>query len=464
MYTLIDGKAVAANVKSRVRSEVESLTKNGIRPCLAVILVGSDPASQVYVRNKQRACEETGIESRMIAMPANITQAELLAQIDYLNQDSSVHGILCQLPLPSHISEKAVIERISPKKDVDCFNNENVGKIWSGEPMFKPCTPAGIIELLDAYSINVSGKNCVIIGRSNIVGKPMAALMQERNATVTICHSKTENLKEICLGADIIIAAVGKPNFVTADMVKPSAVVIDVGINRLPNGKLCGDVDFENVKEKASFITPVPGGCGPMTVAMLMQNTLTAVKAQYQNRNYQSSYQYTENNAYGTNYASQTNTAQTNTGYGAPYTPPNQAAGKRLYRSDIKVLAGVCGGIGEYLGVDPNIIRVIVAFCGFCTVGVPALLVYIIVACVIPKAPDGYSESLASTYKHIYKSQNKKLAGVCGGIAEYFGVDASMVRIIFVLLVLLFGTGLLFYIICAIIIPKRYTEAPPMQY
>ena len=280
MYTLIDGKSVSAKVKEESKAEVSALNEQGIEVALAVIIVGNDPASKVYVGNKKKACEVCGIRSVEYALSEETTQEELLSLIDKLNNDKAINGILCQLPLPKHLDEVAVIERISSKKDVDCFSNENVGKLWTGDYTFKPCTPAGVMELLKAYDIDVEGKNCVVIGRSNIVGKPMAALLLEKNATVTVCHSRTRNLKEVCALADLIVAAVGRAGFVTADMVKDGAVVIDVGINRNENGKLCGDVDFENVKEKASFITPVPGGCGPMTIAVLMQNTVSAAKKQ----------------------------------------------------------------------------------------------------------------------------------------------------------------------------------------
>ena len=280
MAVLIDGKAVSAAVKEKVRLEIEALREKGIEACLAVIIVGQDPASRVYVNNKKKACALTGIRSEEYALPEETTEQELLSLIDRLNADEKVNGILCQLPLPKHIDENTVIERIDSKKDVDMFSCVNVGKMWVGDGVFLPCTPAGVMELLAYYNIDPSGKNCVVIGRSNIVGKPMACLLLEKNATVTVCHSKTRNLAEICRSADIIVAAVGKAKFVTADMVKDGAVVVDVGINRNEDGKLCGDVDFENVKEKASYITPVPGGCGPMTIAMLMKNTAMAVKMQ----------------------------------------------------------------------------------------------------------------------------------------------------------------------------------------
>lgn len=280
MYKLIDGKEVSNHVKTKVKEEVEALKEKGIEPALAVIIVGNDPASRVYVNNKKKACEFTGMRSVEYALPEETTEEELLAIIDKLNVDDSINGILCQLPVPKHISEKAVIERISPKKDVDVFSAENVGKMWQGDYDMASCTPMGVIELLDYYGIDVCGKNCVIIGRSNIVGKPMASLLLERSATVTICHSRTKNLSEITSKADLIVAAVGRAKFVTADMVKEGAIVVDVGINRNEDGKLCGDVDFENVKDKCEFITPVPGGCGPMTIAVLMKNTLLACKKQ----------------------------------------------------------------------------------------------------------------------------------------------------------------------------------------
>lgn len=279
MNNIIDGKAVSAAVKERVAKEVQALKEKGVTVGLAVIIVGEDPASQVYVRNKERACEQCFMYSEKIELPESTTQTELLEIIDKLNKRTDINGILCQLPLPRHINEEAIIHAISPEKDVDAFHPQNVGKIMIGDYDFLPCTPAGVMELLASQNVEICGKHCVIIGRSNIVGKPMSMLMLHANATVTICHSKTKNLKEICKEADIIIAAVGRPKFVTADMVKSGATVIDVGINRTENG-LCGDVDFEAVKPLASAITPVPGGVGPMTIAMLMQNTLTAAKKQ----------------------------------------------------------------------------------------------------------------------------------------------------------------------------------------
>ena len=280
MYQIIDGKTVSAYVKQQVKDEVARLAENGSVPALAVIIVGDDPASKVYVGNKKKACEMTGMRSVEYALPAETTEQELLDLIAKLNGDKEINGILCQLPVPKHINEDKIIDAIAPEKDVDGFSAVNVGKIWLGKYEISPCTPMGVIELLDYYKIPLEGKNCVIVGRSNIVGKPMAALLLERNATVTVCHSRTKDLASFTKNADVIVAAVGRANFITADMVKDGAVVVDVGINRLENGKLCGDVDFENVKEKASFITPVPGGCGPMTIAVLMKNTLVAYKNQ----------------------------------------------------------------------------------------------------------------------------------------------------------------------------------------
>ena len=276
----MDGKAVSAAVKERIKNEVAELSKSGVGTGLAVIIVGDDPASKIYVGSKEKACADLGIISKKFALPENTEEEELLELIYKLNNDPEVNGILCQLPLPKHINESAVINAISPEKDVDAFHPQNVGKIMIGDFDYLPCTPAGIMEILKAYDIDPCGKKCVVIGRSNIVGKPMAMLLLHKNGTVTICHSKTRDLKEICRTADILVAAVGKPRFVTADMVKDGAVVIDVGMNRPKGEKLCGDVDFDNVAEKCSYITPVPGGVGPMTIAMLMQNTLTAAKKQ----------------------------------------------------------------------------------------------------------------------------------------------------------------------------------------
>ncbi len=277
---IIDGKAVSKAVRERVASETAELKKTGITPGLAVIIVGEDPASQVYVRNKEKACEEVGFYSEKFALPENTTQQELNALVQQLNARKDINGILCQLPLPKHLDDKEVINLINPIKDVDAFHPVNVGAIMIGDYNFLPCTPAGVMELIHSTGVDVCGKKAVVIGRSNIVGKPMAMLLLHENATVEITHSRTQNLSEITAGADILVAAIGRAKFVTADMVKEGAVVIDVGMNRDENGKLCGDVDFEGVKDKCSYITPVPGGVGPMTIAMLMQNTLTAAKVQ----------------------------------------------------------------------------------------------------------------------------------------------------------------------------------------
>ena len=277
---IIDGKAVSKKVKEDVKAECEQLKAKGITPGLAVIIVGDDPASQVYVHNKEVACEACGFYSVKYALSAETTQDELNALVDKLNKDDKINGILCQLPLPSHLDDKEVINRIDPLKDVDAFHPVNVGAIMIGDYNYLPCTPAGVMELIHSTGIDVSGKKAVVIGRSNIVGKPMAMLLLHENATVEITHSRTQNLADITKEADILVAAIGKAKFVKADMVKDGAVVIDVGMNRDENGKLCGDVDFEAVKDKCSFITPVPGGVGPMTIAMLMKNTLTAAKIQ----------------------------------------------------------------------------------------------------------------------------------------------------------------------------------------
>ena len=278
MAQLINGKEIAARLRSEIAAETAALKEQGITPGLAVILVGDDPASQTYVRNKQKACEEVGFYGEQINLPATTTQEELLAVVEELNTRADIHGILCQLPLPKGLDDGAVIAAIDPKKDVDAFHAENVGHIMIGDQHFLPCTPAGVMELIHRTGISVEGKHCVVIGRSNIVGKPMAMLLLQENGTVTICHSRTKNLAEICRQADILVAAVGRAKFVTADMVKEGATVIDVGINRDENGKLCGDVDFAAVEPLAGAITPVPGGVGPMTIAMLMKNTLTAAK------------------------------------------------------------------------------------------------------------------------------------------------------------------------------------------
>ena len=278
---IIDGKKVSAEVKETVRQQTLQLKNDyNITPGLAVVIVGDDPASRVYVNNKKKACEVVGFKSEEYALPAETTQEELLDLVKKLNTKEDINGILVQLPLPKHLDDKAVIEAIDPKKDAAAFHAVTVGKIMLGEYDFLPCTPAGVMEMLHSYGISVEGRECVVIGRSNIVGKPMGMLLLHENGTVTICHSRTKNLAEVCRRADILVAAVGIPKFVKADMVKDGAVVIDVGMDRDENGKLCGDVDFENVKEKCSFITPVPGGVGPMTISTLMKNTLKACKLQ----------------------------------------------------------------------------------------------------------------------------------------------------------------------------------------
>lgn len=274
---LIDGKAVSLAVKERVRDEIAA---KDLKIGLAVVIVGNNQASRVYVNNKKKACEFCGITSYEYALPEETTEEQLLELVETLNGDKNVNGILVQLPLPKQIDEKKIIEHISPEKDVDAFHAVNVGKIMIGDYAFLPCTPAGVMELIHSTGTEVSGKECVVIGRSNIVGKPMAMLLLHENGTVTVCHSKTKNLAEVCRRADILVAAVGKAGFVTADMVKDGAVVIDVGMNRNAEGKLCGDVDFDSVAPKCSYITPVPGGVGPMTIAMLMENTLRAKKLQ----------------------------------------------------------------------------------------------------------------------------------------------------------------------------------------
>ncbi|MDD5923846.1 MAG: bifunctional methylenetetrahydrofolate dehydrogenase/methenyltetrahydrofolate cyclohydrolase FolD [Clostridia bacterium] len=274
MAEILNGKEVSAYIREQIKSKCADLSEIGIAPGLAVILVGNDPASEIYVRNKKKACDEVGIYSEEYRLDSNTTQHQLLDLIYDLNQKPDIDGILVQLPLPSHIDEKAVIAAIDSSKDVDAFSNQSVGRLSVGNPIFLPCTPAGIMEILKYYKIDVESKECVIVGRSNIVGKPMAMMMLNANATVTICHSKTNNLKEICKRADILIVAVGKKKLIDAEYVKPGAVVIDVGMNRDENGKLCGDVDFESVKDVASYITPVPGGVGPMTISMLLYNTI----------------------------------------------------------------------------------------------------------------------------------------------------------------------------------------------
>ena len=278
MAIRIDGKQISTDIKEELKAEVAALKAAGKSCCLAVIQVGNDPASSVYVNNKKKACAYIGIESLAYELGEETTEAELLELIDKLNRDGNVHGILCQLPLPPHIDEDKIIQAISPKKDVDGFHPQSVGALTIGQPGFVSCTPAGIIQLLRRSRIETEGKHCVVVGRSNIVGKPMALLMLRENATVTICHSRTKNLKEICRSADILIVAIGKPRYIGADYVKEGAVVIDVGIHRDENNKLCGDVKFDEVEPLASYITPVPGGVGPMTIAMLMHNCVEAMK------------------------------------------------------------------------------------------------------------------------------------------------------------------------------------------
>lgn len=277
MAIRIDGKAISAEIRAELKEKTEAFAAaRGYRPGLAVIIVGEDPASQVYVRNKKRACEEVGFYSRGYELPASTSQKELLALIDTLNADPAIHGILVQLPLPKHLDESEVLLRIDPKKDVDAFHPYNVGKIMIGDYRFLPCTPAGVMALLERTGIEIAGKKCVVVGRSNIVGKPMAMLLLHANGTVTVCHSRTKELSSVTREADILVVAIGRADFITADMVKPGAVVIDVGMNRRADGKLTGDVDFAAVEPIASAITPVPGGVGPMTITMLLQNTLTA--------------------------------------------------------------------------------------------------------------------------------------------------------------------------------------------
>ena len=275
MAMIIDGKAISAKVREEIRLEVEKMEK---KPGLAVIIVGEDPASKVYVRNKAKGCEEVGFYSEVHALPENTTEAELLALIDKLNEDDKINGILVQLPLPKHLDEKAVINAIRPDKDVDAFHPVNTGKIMIGDYDFLPCTPAGVMRLLSESGIEVSGRKCVVVGRSNIVGKPQAMLLLQQNGTVTICHSRTKDLKAECLNADILVVAIGKAKFITGEYIKPGATVIDVGMDRDENGKLCGDVDFESAEKVAGAITPVPGGVGPMTIAMLLTNTLKSAK------------------------------------------------------------------------------------------------------------------------------------------------------------------------------------------
>lgn len=279
MAEIIDGKQVSAKTREQIGADTRALINaTGVQPGLAVVIVGDDPASHVYVKNKKKGCAEVGFYSEEYALPEQTTQEELMKLLDQLNADPKIHGILVQMPLPKHLDELAVIERILPSKDVDAFHAVNVGKIMIGDYDFLPCTPAGVMELIHSTGVTVSGKECVVIGRSNIVGKPMAMLLLHENGTVTICHSRTNNLPEVTRRADILVSAVGRAKFVTADMVKPGAVVIDVGMNRDENGKLCGDVDFSAVAPVASYITPVPGGVGPMTITMLLKNTLTSAQ------------------------------------------------------------------------------------------------------------------------------------------------------------------------------------------
>lgn len=278
MADIIDGKMISASEREKIADETRELKKQGITPGLAVIIVGCDPASQVYVRNKHKACEAAGIFSEVIEMPEDTTEEALLAKIAELSADDSIDGILVQLPVPKHIDEKHIIAAIPPEKDVDAFHLENTGRIMVGDYRYLPCTPAGIMKMLEYKNIDVAGKECVVVGRSNIVGKPMAMLLLNASGTVTVCHSKTKDLAEVTRRADILVVAVGKAGFITADMVKEGAVVIDVGINRCEDGKLRGDVDFDEVSKKASAITPVPGGVGPMTITTLLRNTLTSAK------------------------------------------------------------------------------------------------------------------------------------------------------------------------------------------
>lgn len=278
MAQIIDGKALAAKVKAKVTAQVQALQAQGVRPCLAVIVAGDNPASAAYVRGKEKDCAECGIESRVLRLPEQVAQSELLAVLAGLAADPAVHGILVQLPLPAQIDEQTVINAIPPEKDVDGFTAENVGRLMIGEDCFAPCTPAGVIEMIRSTGVPMAGRRAVVLGRSNIVGKPAALLLLRENATVTICHSRTEDLAEICRQADILVAAVGRAGFVTGDMVKPGAVVIDVGINRGADGKLHGDVDFAAACETAAFVSPVPGGVGLMTRAMLLVNTLRAAR------------------------------------------------------------------------------------------------------------------------------------------------------------------------------------------
>ena len=281
MATILNGKQVAAEIRAELKTRAEALRKDGIVPCLAVLLAGDDPASKIYVRNKKRACEEIGIESRELLFPENVTEEELIAQIRALNEDAAVDAMLVQLPLPKHIDEARVLAEIAPEKDADGFHVVNAGRLFTGQTSVLPCTPAGCMELLRRANVEFSGKHAVVVGRSNIVGKPMAMLLLNEHCTVTICHSRTKDLARFTRDADILVAAVGRPGIITGDMLKPGAAVIDVGINRLENGKLMGDVDFESAEPVAGAITPVPGGVGPMTIAMLMQNAILAAEKRH---------------------------------------------------------------------------------------------------------------------------------------------------------------------------------------
>ncbi len=279
MAQIISGKVVSAQVREELKAQTqEMIEKHGVRPGLAVIIVGDDPASKVYVNNKEKGCAEVGYYSEVYRLPAETTQEELLVLVHKLNNDEKIHGILCQLPLPKHLDENAVILAIDPEKDVDAFHPVNVGRIMIGDYKFLPCTPAGVMKLIESTGVDITGKECVVIGRSNIVGKPQAMLLLHKNATVTICHSRTKDLASVTRRADILVVAIGKADFVTGDMVKDGAIVIDVGMNRRADGKLTGDVDFASVEPKASYITPVPGGVGPMTISMLLTNTMTSAK------------------------------------------------------------------------------------------------------------------------------------------------------------------------------------------
>ncbi len=278
MASIIDGKAVASEIRAKIKKDVEQLRSKGIVPGLAAVLVGDNPASQVYVRNKRKACEEAGIYSEEHKLPADLKQEELVKLVNDLNIDKKINGILIQLPLPKHIDSKVILECVSPDKDVDGFHPYNVGRLTVGDPIFSPCTPYGVVVLLEHYGIKMDGMNAVVIGRSNIVGKPVALMLINRNATVTVCHSRTKDLKERCREADILIVAAGRPRMIRGDMVKEGAVVVDVGINREDNGGLVGDVDFEEASKRAGWITPVPGGVGPMTIAMLLKNTVESSK------------------------------------------------------------------------------------------------------------------------------------------------------------------------------------------